>query len=221
MAALGVLLTLVAPYFQHAFAGRRQEILNRQLLGAALEGDQPAVLRLLSAGAEVNGCNERFNTALYYAVRTRNLSLVNVLLESGANPNQQVRGEPELSMGDEVRAPLSYAVQKNDLAIARRLLEAGADPNSSHVLFDCVERGQEPMLELLLQHGGSVNAVGHADPPPPSSSKYTGPPRPLLQAALESELPPARKSRILRIMQRHGADLTSRAFPPNAAPAPM
>lgn len=58
---------------------------------------------------------------------------------------------------------LFRAVKRGDLAAARDLLTTGADPNESGsdrpLLNVAAERGDVPMLQLLLERGAQVNRV--------------------------------------------------------------
>ena len=57
------------------------------LMLAAERGCLPIVRLLISLGTNINATNEFRQTALLYAVRENQLSTVNLLLKSGADPN--------------------------------------------------------------------------------------------------------------------------------------
>ena len=61
-------------------------------------------------------------TPLAMACHYRNLDLIKILLEHGANPNTSATKRPGST-------PLALACQQGDIAVSRLLLEHGADPN--------------------------------------------------------------------------------------------
>ncbi|KAK7048057.1 ANK-REP-region domain-containing protein [Favolaschia claudopus] len=109
---------------------------------------------LVSQGADVNdrgAARDAGGTALYFAVGTDNLELVQFLLSAGADPNLCVGGS----------IPLFNAAQNysDDLDIAETLLAAGADLNKEdgnlrNVLFSCTDIVP---LEFFLKRGVDVN----------------------------------------------------------------
>jgi ankyrin repeat protein len=103
------------------------------------EGDAEArtaiVLLLLAAGADANepldfACGLGRTTALFLAVAGGEDSLVELLLEAGADPNAAASGDLfGFTAGVEL-PPLVYAAGDGHTRIARLLLDAGADPNA-------------------------------------------------------------------------------------------
>lgn len=72
-------------------------------------------------------------TPLAMACRCRNLNLVKLLLEHGANPNINTTRRPGST-------PLALACQSGDLSLSKLLLEYGADPNA------CGNDGLTPLI---------------------------------------------------------------------------
>ncbi len=112
-------------------------------LTSAIFGSQVArVASLLRRVAPVNGANKYGTTPLYKAAVQGETEIVRVLLEAGADPNLESRGEDE-------GTPLCAAACWGRTDIVRLLLQHGADPNE----VETKERG--PMTALAwAQHGG-------------------------------------------------------------------
>jgi len=112
-------------------------------LTSAIFGSQVArVASLLRRGAPVNGADNYGTTPLYKAAVQGETEIVRVLLEAGADPNLESRGEDE-------GTPLCAAACWGRTDIVRLLLQHGADPNE----VETKERG--PMTALAwAQHGG-------------------------------------------------------------------
>jgi hypothetical protein len=132
-------------------------------LQVAMYGNNAAMVhRLLDAGADPNVIvNEPvFGAAgpLHSAVERRQLDVVQLLLDHGAN----VDGPPE------GRTPLMVAVDTGYLAAARLLLDRGADTKARRyggltaMLIACERRGdgeQAAILELLLDRQADVGGA--------------------------------------------------------------
>lgn len=72
-------------------------------------------------------------TPLAMACHYRNLDLIQILLEHGANPNTETTRRPGST-------PLALACQQGDIILSRLLLEHGADPNA------CGNDGLTPLI---------------------------------------------------------------------------
>jgi uncharacterized protein len=108
--------------------------------------DQVAAL-LLAAGADVNtpSDNEMHAYPLNSAVAGGNITLVQMLLENGADPNAH--------QGEDF-TPLHAAAQMGQVEMARLLLQHGADPygplaKGKSPLDMAREQGSREMVELL------------------------------------------------------------------------
>ncbi|AXY04464.1 ankyrin repeat protein [Fowlpox virus] len=114
------------------------------------------VRHLIKNGADINIENDYGTTPLACAVSTRNIELVSILLDSGADPNSSSSS----SIGTKV---LHTAVGSGNFNIAKELIESGADPNIGdkagvtplHVA--AIDEDSYALLELLLDNGSDPN----------------------------------------------------------------
>src|ERR1700733_5894594 len=65
---------------------------NETLLTAARRGDLPQVQKLLRDGSDPNEHTAGGKTALHYAAQSKNASVVQVLIQAGANVNAEATG---------------------------------------------------------------------------------------------------------------------------------
>jgi len=103
---------------------------------------------------------------------------------------------------------LRKAVSNNDVALAQQALTDGADPNhvidqksSLHqsLLRRSIERGQIPIVELLLEFGADVEHIERL----PGSVVASGPP---LYAAIGCRQPTEVRLELIRLLDEYGAD---------------
>lgn len=144
---------------------------------------------LLHRGASTSfdGLNTGF-TALAHAVAFgRDASLVRVLLEHGADPNEQDHMN---------RTALMWATEHRQTKVAELLLKHGAkvnaqDEDGDTALSEACSRGRLETAKLLLRHGANPNLArrDHFTP---------------LNAALDIASSP---NRIARLLLEHGAKL--------------
>ena len=133
---------------------------------------------LLSKGFDVNAMDKEGATALNRAVENRNIDVVRILLDSGAdieaggdweNPWREQLGENGSSL--EVKAfsgrPLMLATMNDDHDMVQLLLATGADPDArrmdegvprENALHFATSLGDEPMMRVLLENGADVHA---------------------------------------------------------------
>lgn len=101
---------------------RAQEERSMNLREAVAAGSIEDVSRCIADGEDVNVTVDGADTALYTAVKSGAESIVKLLIEKGANVNQ------ESSPGSGWR-PLTTAVDNGHLGIVEALLSGGADPH--------------------------------------------------------------------------------------------
>ncbi len=121
---------------------------------AVMNGDLPAVQRLLRAKADVDAAQKDGSTALHWAVYRRDLEALDLLLRAGAKPNVVNRTGA---------TPLAMAALDGSPAVIDRLLKAGADakavgPNGETTVMYAARNGRPDALKLLIEAGADVNA---------------------------------------------------------------
>lgn len=157
------------------------------LLQAAASGRHNEVRRLIAAGVSANAARADLDvsgTPLIQAARVGDLTMVNTLLELGADPNQAL-----LRDGN----PLIVAAMQGHLAVVERLLDAGADVNGivqydETPLINAAREGHLPVVRALLAHGADINLGVWAD-----------------EDRWRSPLNQAHGADVVRYLQQHGA----------------
>jgi ankyrin repeat protein len=124
------------------------------IIAASYANNLDAVRALLNAGADVNAKDDSGTTPLVAAAVTRDLKLLQVLLDAGSDIHA---GNIDRSSG----LPLVAAAESNDLPAVRLLLERGAGENRAaldrSLLAACLH-GSTELATLLLDAGADVNA---------------------------------------------------------------
>jgi len=85
------------------------------LLFAVIGNHRDIAEKLLSAGANINGCDPRTGvTPLFMAVRAGNAGLAEYLISRGANPNSRnTRGESILQLADRMKNPATIKLLRD------------------------------------------------------------------------------------------------------------
>ena len=139
------------------------------LIGAANEGDEESVRRLISEGVDVNG-SYRDCTALMRASKNGHESVVAILLENGA-------------VVDEANASgwtaLMYAARRNRVEIVKLLLNNGADVDKADyagytALSLASLSGHTATAAVLLDHNADINKVNQYGWSPLMNASYEG-----------------------------------------------
>ena len=134
------------------------------LIVAVIAEEIEAVEYLLSRLADHWLSATRGGGVLDFAVATRNVRLVNVLLSGGVSPNisalQEIKDSQLGKLNDLV--PLHLAVLNNDIACVEAFINGGAlldlrDDRYRTPLFLAVFRGYFEIAKLLLEHGADPN----------------------------------------------------------------
>jgi ankyrin repeat protein len=105
-------------------------------------------------GAVSSGIGRSIKTPLYAAVNTRDRTIVDLLVNSGANVNEAV--------GSRGITPLCLAVALNDFELSRYLLEHQAAPNPVHAgecapLAMAAAWSNPDMVQLLIKFGAKLD----------------------------------------------------------------
>jgi uncharacterized protein len=147
---------------------------------AGEQGNTAIIRRLLTAGADANTIDISGDTVLMAAVRSASADAVRALLDAGANVNA---AEPQLG-----HTALMWAVRENQPAIASLLLARGASVDAT------TRTGTRPAARPPGAGGGShgVGIVRGGVPPQGEQNPAAGGMTPLLFAAREGRLEPAR-----------------------------
>lgn len=147
-----------------------RQVVDDALIYAAGKGDTQGVKLLLEKGAHIDGKNKDGETALTRAVWQCQAETVKLLLEKGASPglkNAQHDSALSLAAAHERNLVVSAADPDNaEYRIADVLLDMGAnvdepDDFGRTPLLSAVERGDIPLMKLLLRKGANVGYKDH------------------------------------------------------------
>jgi cytohesin len=111
---------------------------------------------LLKHGADPNARDKDGKTPLHYAVAHRHSDAVKLLLEYGAEVDEELAEALRLT-------PLHLAASRGSVEEVERLLSRDGDPNARDVfgrtpLHYAAARNRKAVAELLLKHGADPNA---------------------------------------------------------------
>ncbi|MFE0359980.1 ankyrin repeat domain-containing protein [Streptomyces griseoaurantiacus] len=141
------------------------------MVKAAGAGDRAAVESALRAGARVDDSGAGRRTALDVAIWSDHLSVVELLLAEGADPNQPI-GE----VGETI--PLRFAATYGRIDLMKVLLAAGAQPNHHQgrttSLMRAAALGHADIVDLLLEHGADVDLTVPPFGSPLTSAAHNG-----------------------------------------------
>ncbi len=121
---------------------------------AVRDNDVPAVVKLLTAGADAKAANRNGVTPLYLAVMNRNAELTSVLLKAGADPNGALPGGETILM----TAAWTGNGELMELLISRGADIAARGPQFGETpLMVAASANQPEAVRVLVQHGAEVN----------------------------------------------------------------
>jgi ankyrin repeat protein len=145
---------------------------TKQVIDAILTDNAEALKCLIDAGLDVNLCDEKGNTPLTWCIVANKKQCFSLLLQSGADPNQQnLRGISGISR---------CAGKGSDPFWLTEVLKYGGNPNlvnqksrgfvdmypDTTPLFDAVESGNLENVQNLLKAGASIDQKnGHGNTP--------------------------------------------------------
>ncbi|KAL2813360.1 ankyrin repeat-containing domain protein [Aspergillus granulosus] len=150
--ALATLLDLGADVNAHG------GLYGTPLIAAAAHGDEDEVTAFLDAGALVNMYGTFYHpTAIHGAIQNRNLSLVKLFVQHGADIHVK-----DSSHGP----PLEYAASLAELPIVRYLLKQGTDIKATskgryhNVMQAAAISGHRTLIRYLVNHGADLQTKG-------------------------------------------------------------
>lgn len=139
---------------------------NRSLLQAVIEGNLDNVKTLIDRGARVNPHGDDQRPPLHLAVCNSDVSMTKLLLQEGANCEQEWRGTP----------PIHQACKDRRFEITQLLLDAGAsaislDAKQEQPLHAILSIGSpmpdvSGLIDLLISRGADINARTRTDKTP-------------------------------------------------------
>ncbi|KAK6169517.1 hypothetical protein SNE40_020557 [Patella caerulea] len=110
---------------------------------------------LITNGMDINKVNSSNKTPLYLAVCKGNEEMVKSLIKSNCDVN--------IKVGNNMESVLMESIRRQETTIAEILIEAGCDFNTTDKngvtpLMECVEAGNNVLVQRLIEHGALVNA---------------------------------------------------------------
>ena len=129
------------------------------LFQAARWNEDPAMVAMfLDLGADLNGGEYSWRTALHEAAANKNHEVAALLLDRGA--------DVAALSNFIVETPLMVAVSAGTLETTELLLDRGADPNQTassgpSALHDAARHGKPKVVQLLLDRGARVGAADY------------------------------------------------------------
>lgn len=121
---------------------------------ACKKGYEEIIKFLIEKGANVNLASDG-RAPIFYAVKSRSLDTVRLLIEAGADKN---------ALTEEGHSPLMEAVIGEDLKMCEYLISIGSDVNhvdedKRSALMLAAEYCRGEIVEILLNHGSKINQV--------------------------------------------------------------
>ena len=177
---------------------------------AAMRGDGAAVRSLLADGADVNAAQGDGMTALHWAARNRDIALVQVLVEAGADVGAGTRIGHYTS--------LHMAAEAGAGEVVEALLGAGADPSvpiqgagGARPLHFAAASGNELAVRALVAAGADVDATEEAWGQTPLIFAVSKGRTEAARALLEAGADPSMHTRVVDVAARAISDRIERA----------
>jgi ankyrin repeat protein len=168
------------------------------LQAASMVNDEVMIAFLLKHGAKVNTqtpergpCYKPPRTALQWAVKNKNYTILSLLLDAGQNINQISR-----SLYHAPTTALVIAVEDSNHEMITFLLNAGADPSLDSSIAYAAKASDIGLVSTLLQKGADIDQVSGPDDEYSSHLNTNA----LYYAVLESNLG------MIRFLINQGAD---------------
>src|SRR5438034_6063062 len=131
---------------------------NATLMMASARGDLSRVQQLLREGAQVNQRDSNGQAAIHHAAQSKNVLVVQALIQAGADVNARTVGNVTPLM-----LSLDMAFGQPDISLA--LIRAGADvnvtdENGDTALIIATTESSSEVFQSLLDRGANPNARG-------------------------------------------------------------
>jgi ankyrin repeat protein len=154
MAAMAVLVSRICG--PAASQAKARVKLNAALFNAVTDGTIAQVKALLQRGANPNATGEYNMTALNMAVGYRDVAMVVLLLDKGANIHSKGLGGPNDPF------PLGVALRRGDLAMTKLLMSRGAKLSEiGDGLDTAASDGNDELIKFMLAKGANVDFRTH------------------------------------------------------------
>jgi len=157
MKTMTAFVSIIVFYLNVSVMNAEAGILEEILIESSCAGNHERILKLLSLDMKIdlNAMNENGDNPLICAVSSNYNTVVELLLNHGADPN---------IADNEGHAPIVIAIHQNNPDMAKMLIEKGADPNildpwGLTPLFYAASLGYLDIANALITHGADVNAL--------------------------------------------------------------
>jgi ankyrin repeat protein len=152
--ALG-LAAAVALATSFAFAAEPTVVRDTRLVDAVKEGNSAAAVTLLQKKVDVNVAEPDGTTALHWAARNDDATLVDRLIRAGAN----VKAANRYGI-----TPIALACENGSATVVERLLKAGVSANATGPLGEtalhlCARTGKPQAVKALVANGATVDTI--------------------------------------------------------------
>jgi ankyrin repeat protein len=128
---------------------------DTRLIDAVKAGNSAAAVTLLQKKIDVKAAEADGTTALHYAVRNDDLTLVDRLIRAGADVKAATRYGV---------TPIALACENGSAPVVERLLKAGVSVNGTGRLGEtplhlCARTGNPAAVKVLLSHGATLDTI--------------------------------------------------------------
>lgn len=134
------------------------------LSGAAVNNYATVAMQLLSKGDSHSGMSSDGATPLFWATRCNNVEVAKVLVDGGANVNQEAEVLSRELYSSRTATPLFWAAKYNSAEVAKILIDGGAvvddyDRNCRTPLFWALESGNAEVANVIFDAGADVECA--------------------------------------------------------------
>jgi len=141
-------------------AMQRQSIGSRELMEAVKDNNEAKVKQILSTKkVDLKQCDEQGFTPLLWAARQGYCGIVNILLQHGADPNQEDHWM-RANAGHKA-AFWGHADVMQLLADSGLNLDTRGGYNGYTALHDAVSQNHADVVRVILAHGANISVKGH------------------------------------------------------------